>query len=92
MTFTVRRGIETCGGSGEALVKGVVTRLSAIAVSIKPGGLVRRLTVNGGLLTHGDGVHAMELHGAIASLQISKSLGPSAADSLGSSDQRQHQT
>jgi hypothetical protein len=74
--ITVRRGIETYGGSGDSLVKGVVIRLSAIAFSIKSGGSVRMLAVNGGLVTHGEGVDAMELHGTIASLQISDGLGP----------------
>jgi hypothetical protein len=74
--ITVRRGIETHGGVGDSLVKGMVIRLAAIAVSIKQGGSVRRLTVNGGLLTHGEGVDAMELHGTIASLQVAERLGP----------------
>jgi hypothetical protein len=39
-----RRGIETFGGTGQSLVKGVVTTLSAIALSIKPGGSARELT------------------------------------------------
>jgi uncharacterized protein (TIGR02246 family) len=33
----VRRGIETYGGVGDSLVKGVVTRLAATAFSVKPG-------------------------------------------------------
>src|SRR5580698_8048697 len=36
--ITVRRGIETFGGTGDSLVKGVVVRLSATALSLKPGG------------------------------------------------------
>jgi hypothetical protein len=38
--FVVHRGIETFGGTGPSLVKGVVITTSAIALSIKPG--VRR--------------------------------------------------
>ena len=34
----VRRGIETFGGAGKSLVKGVVVELSAIALSVRPGG------------------------------------------------------
>ncbi len=34
----VRRGLETYGGKGESLVKGVVVNLSAIALTVKPGG------------------------------------------------------
>jgi hypothetical protein len=37
-SITVRSGIETFGGVGDSLVKGVVTRLPAIALSIKPAG------------------------------------------------------
>ena len=66
----VRRGIETYGGTGGSLVKGVVVKLSAIALSIKPGGSAREIDVAGGLVTHGAGVSPLELHGAIESLQI----------------------
>ena len=66
----VRRGIETYGGTGDSLVKGVVVKLSAIALSIKPGGSAREIDVAGGLVTHGAGVSPLELHGAIESLQI----------------------
>jgi hypothetical protein len=70
--ITVRRGIETYGGTGDSLVKGVVVRLSAIALSIKPGGSVRKLVVGGGLITHGEGVNPLELHGSIGSLQVTE--------------------
>jgi hypothetical protein len=57
----VRRGIETYGSVGDSLVKGAVTRLSAIALSIKPGGSARRIEIAGGLITHGEGVNPLEL-------------------------------
>jgi hypothetical protein len=66
----VRRGIETYGGTGDSLVKGRVVRLSAVALSIKPGGSARRIEVAGGLLTHGPGVNPLELHGSVSSLQV----------------------
>jgi hypothetical protein len=69
--ITVRRGIETWGGMGDSLVKGVVLRLAAIALSIKPGGSARKIAIAGGLITHGEGVNPLELHGAIDSLEIS---------------------
>ena len=58
----VRRGLETYGGKGESLVKGVVVNLSAIALSVKPGGSIERvqILVLGGLVTHGLGVEALE--------------------------------
>jgi hypothetical protein len=70
--ITVRRGIETYGGTGDSLVKGVVVKLSAIALSVKPGGSARKVVVAGGLMTHGEGVHPLELHGMIDSLQITE--------------------
>jgi hypothetical protein len=66
----VRRGIETYGGVGDSLVKGVVTQLSAIALSVKPGGSARRIEIAGGLITHGEGVNPLELHGAVDAVQI----------------------
>jgi hypothetical protein len=67
----VRRGIETHGGRGRSLVKGVVVELPAIALSVKPGGSIGRVQVLGGLVTHGSGIEALELHGRIGELEIS---------------------
>ena len=61
----VRRGIETFGGTGPSLVKGVVITLSAIALSIKPGGSAREIEITDGVKTNGAGVSPIELHGAI---------------------------
>jgi hypothetical protein len=66
----VRRGIETFGGAGNSLVKGVVVKLSAIALSLKPGGSARDINIAGGLITHGEGVSPLELHGTLCSLQV----------------------
>jgi hypothetical protein len=67
----VGRGVETYGGTGNSLVKGVAVRLSAIALSVKPGGSAREIDIAGGLITHGEGVGPLELHGVIDSLQVS---------------------
>ena len=67
----VQRGIETFGGTGDSLVKGVVVTLSAIALSIKPGGSVAQVVIDGGVVTHGNGITPLEMHGEIGSLQIS---------------------
>jgi hypothetical protein len=67
----VRRGIETFGGTGDSLVKGVVLKLSAIALSIKPGGSAREIDIAGGIKTNGPGVAPIEQHGAIDALRIS---------------------
>lgn len=69
--IVVRRGIETFGGTGDSLVKGVVMKLSAIALSVKPGGSAREIEISGGLKTHGAGVAPIEQHGAIESLRVS---------------------
>lgn len=73
--ITVKRGIETFGGTGDSLVKGVVTQLPAVALSIKPGGTAREIIVDGGLLSHGDGIEAFELHGRVESLRVSAGFG-----------------
>jgi hypothetical protein len=70
--ITLRRGIETYGGTGDSLVKGVVVRLPAIALSIKPGGSARKIAISGGAITHGEGIAPLELHGSIDSLEISE--------------------
>jgi hypothetical protein len=68
--ITVRRGIETYGGVGDSLVKGVVVKLPAIALSIKPGGSVRKMEVAGGVVTHGHDIDPFELRGAVESLRV----------------------
>jgi hypothetical protein len=67
----VRHGIETFGGTGPSLVKGVVMNLSAIALSIKPGGSAREIDVSGGIKTNGPGISPIEQHGAIETFRVS---------------------
>jgi hypothetical protein len=66
----VRRGIETFGGTGPSLVKGVVVTLSAIGLSVRPGGSAREITVDGGIITHGSAVSPLELQGAIETFRV----------------------
>jgi hypothetical protein len=68
----VRNGIETFGGSGESLVKGVVTQLPATALSLKPGSKAALIEIVGGLVTHGDGIPRFEMHGSVEILHISE--------------------
>lgn len=68
--LVVHRGIETFGGTGPSLVKGVVINLSAIALSIKPGGSAREIDISGGVKTNGAGVAPIEQHGAIELLRV----------------------
>ena len=73
-TVLVKRGVETFGSAGDSLVKGAVVRLSPIAFSIKPGGAVERAEIRGGLITHGLGIEAMELHGRVRELIVQGGL------------------
>ena len=73
--IVVRHGIETFGGVGDSLVKGVVKRLAATALSVKPGGSAREIAVEGGVVSHGAGVDPIELHGRIEELRISSGAG-----------------
>ncbi|WP_179402723.1 hypothetical protein [Burkholderia guangdongensis] len=68
--LAVHRGIETFGGTGDSLVKGVVVRLSAVPLSIKPGGAAREIDVEGGVVAHGEGIAPLEVHGTIGTLRI----------------------
>ncbi|MGI4798314.1 MAG: hypothetical protein ACRYF2_15385 [Janthinobacterium lividum] len=69
--IAVRRGIETFGGIGDSLVKGVVVQLPATPLSIKPGGSAREITIEGGLFSHGFGIDPLQLHGSIGALSVS---------------------
>ncbi len=72
--LVVHRGIETFGGTGESLVKRVVMKLLAIGLSIKPGGAVDAIEIDGGLVTHGRGVPAFELNSTGGSLVVDGGL------------------
>jgi hypothetical protein len=52
----------------------VVVKLPAIALSIKPSGSGRKITIAGGLLTHSAGISPLELQGKIDSLEITDGL------------------
>ena len=68
--LSVRRGLETFGGTGDSLVKGVVLKLSAIALSVKVGGSAREIDIDGGVTTHGDGIAPLEMLGVVGRLSI----------------------
>lgn len=77
--IAVRRGLETHGGIGSSLVKGVVMQLPATALSIKPGGSAREIRIEGGLMSHGAGIEPLELHGSVETFSVSGSLGPASS-------------
>ena len=69
-TIVVRRGIETFGSVGPSLVKGVLQNLPAIALSIKPGGTVQFIKIEGGLRCHGRDIVPLEQLGRVQGLII----------------------
>lgn len=69
--ITVHRGIETFGSKGDSLVKGVIQQLPATAVSVKEGGLIEKLSIRGGIRTHGRDVPPLESHGLIKEFHLS---------------------
>jgi hypothetical protein len=73
--IAVANGVETFGGTGPSLVKGVVQELSAVGLSIKPGGKVRVISIRGGLRTHAAGVNPLEQDGSIDTLLIEDGFG-----------------
>jgi hypothetical protein len=62
--------VTTFGGQGTSLVRGKQTQLSAIAVSIMPGGRIGRLAAGGPLSTHGDQVVTLDVQGALGELKV----------------------
>ncbi len=68
--LTVHHGIETFGGTGDSLVKGVIQQLPATALSFKEGGAANRVEIRGGLTTHGHQVAPLELFGTVDSLSV----------------------
>jgi hypothetical protein len=72
--LTVHTGIRTYGKTGESLVKGVQTLLSAHALSVQPGGVIAELEVGGALTSTGEGVVPLHVLGEIRSLRIAGGL------------------
>lgn len=62
--------VTTFGGRGASLVRGVQIQLSAIAVSIQPGGRIGRLTAGGSLRTHGNEVVTLDVEGVLGALEV----------------------
>lgn len=73
-TLTIRGDLRTEGGTGESLVKGVLVELSAIALSIKPGGRIGTARIGGDVRTEGPGVPALELEGALEEITVGGSV------------------
>jgi hypothetical protein len=76
----VTEGVTTFGGRGTSLVRGQQVALSAIAVSIQPGGRIGRLSA-GSLTTHGDDVVTLDVAGDLGTLTVQQQI---AATGVGS--------
>lgn len=57
----VRGDVETSGGEGLSLVRGVQVTLKAIALSVKAGGQVNSVEIGGALRTRGAGITTFEV-------------------------------
>ncbi len=73
--------VTTNGGRGTSLVRGLQVQLSAIAVSVPPGGRIGRLSVGGSLSSHGDDVVTLDVEGAIDTLKVQQGITAAGAGS-----------
>jgi len=68
--LAVRNGIHTLGGSGESLVKGVITQLSAHALSVLPGGSIGEVDIGGAVTSGGADVATVDVRGEIEMMTV----------------------
>jgi hypothetical protein len=66
----VHNGIQTGGSAGESLVKGVITRLSAHALSVQPGGTIGSVEVDGALTSTGPNVVTVDIRGQVGTMHV----------------------
>jgi hypothetical protein len=66
--------VTTSGGRGTSLVRGRQVGLSAVAVSIQPGGRIGRLSVGGSLSTRGDDIVTLEVEGILDMVQVRQGI------------------
>jgi hypothetical protein len=66
--------VTTFGGQGTSLVRGRQVRLSAITISIQPGGRIGRLSVGGSLSGHGDDIVTLEVEGILDMVQVRQGI------------------
>lgn len=68
--IVVHDGVVTHGGEGDSLVKGVITNLAAVPISLKPGAHGRELRVDGGVTALSPGIAPLEIHGDLDAMTI----------------------
>ena len=66
----IRGDLSTEGGEGMSLVKGVQMTLKAVALSVKPGGSIDKVTIGGELRTTGADVVTLEVEGEIGEIAV----------------------
>ena len=69
-TLVVHEDIETFGGEGESLVKGVITQLSADGLSVKEGGIIDAVIIGGRIVTNGENVRSLHVQGEINTITV----------------------
>lgn len=69
-SILVSGDVTTRGGEGLSLVKGVQVPLKAAAISVKAGGDIGRVQIDGRLATSGDAVTTLEVDGHIGELSV----------------------
>lgn len=81
--LTIRGTLSTAGGTGESLVKGILVPLSAIALSVKPGGRIGTASIAGDVSTAGPGVTGIEIEGMVDAITVGGKVIASGAGSDG---------
>lgn len=66
----VHKGVETAGGDGESLVRGVIVRQSAHALSVQPGGRVASVEIGGRLSSGGTAVSTVHVGGEVTTMRV----------------------
>ncbi|TQR21593.1 hypothetical protein [Psychrobacillus vulpis] len=66
----IHEDIETYGGEGESLVKGVITQLSADGLSVKEGGTIDKVEIGGKIVTNGPNVNSLHVQGEIKAISV----------------------
>lgn len=70
----IKGDLSTEGGEGMSLVKGVQITLKAVALSVKPGGSVGKVTIGGELRTTGADVVTLEVEGEIGEIRVANGI------------------
>jgi hypothetical protein len=72
--LSVKGDVTTQGGESESLVKGLVMKLKAYAVSVQQGGHIGELSVGGALRTEGQEVATLQVQGIIDRLDVREGI------------------